>query len=57
MPSCTVGWRRVVAKFIMGALVGLTIGMLAGSYFANNSLEDFMRMARTGVSRFVPTSN
>lgn len=46
-----------MAKFIMGALVGLTIGMLAGSYFASNSLDDFMRLARTGVSRFVPSNN
>ncbi len=46
-----------MAKFIMGALVGLTIGILAGSYFASNSLDDFTNMARASLSRFVPMHN
>ncbi len=46
-----------MARFIMGALFGLAIGMLAGSYFASHSLDDFTNMARAGLSRYVPVHN
>lgn len=46
-----------MAKFLMGLLLGITIGMLYSSYFSDGGLSDLANQARSVVSRHVPVNN
>ena len=46
-----------MAKFILGLLVGMTVGMLYSSYFAGNDLNDLTNKARAVVARHLPVNN
>jgi hypothetical protein len=46
-----------MAKFILGLLVGLTIGILYGSYFSSGGLNDLTYKARATLSRHMPVNN
>ena len=46
-----------MAKFIMGLLLGITIGMLYSSYFSDSGLNDLTNKARSAVSRHLPVGN
>ena len=37
-----------MAKFIMGLLVGIVIGLLSSSYFSSAGLNDLTNQARSG---------
>ncbi|MGZ5922677.1 MAG: hypothetical protein ACXWLT_12995 [Rhizomicrobium sp.] len=46
-----------MAKFIMGLLLGITIGMLYSSYFSDSGWNDLTNKARSVVSRHLPVNN
>jgi hypothetical protein len=46
-----------MAKFIMGLLVGIVVGMMYSSYFSIGSLNDLTSRARAVVSRHLPVNN
>jgi hypothetical protein len=46
-----------MAKFIMGLLVGIAIGMLFSSSFSDSGLNDLTNKARSMVSRHLPINN
>ena len=46
-----------MAKFIMGLLLGITIGILYSSYFSDGGLNDLTNKARSVVSRHLPINN
>ncbi len=46
-----------MAKFILGLLVGITIGLLSASYFSSNNLSDLTYKARAAVAKHFPVSN
>jgi preprotein translocase subunit SecF len=46
-----------MAKFIMGLLVGVVIGLLSSSYFSAGELNDLTIKARSVVSRHLPVNN
>jgi hypothetical protein len=46
-----------MAKFIMGLLVGLTIGALSATYFSDKDLNILTEKARSALSRHVPIND
>ena len=46
-----------MAKFIMGLLLGITIGMLYSSYFSDSGWNDLTNKARSVGSRHLPVNN
>ena len=46
-----------MAKFILGVLVGLTIGTLTTTYFSNMSLDDLTVKARAELGRHMRVNN
>ena len=46
-----------MAKFILGLLVGVMIGMLSSSYFAGTSLNDLTISARAVAAKHLPVNN
>jgi hypothetical protein len=46
-----------MAKFIMGLLLGIVIGLLSSSYFSSAGLNDLTNQARSVVSRHLSGSN
>jgi uncharacterized membrane protein len=46
-----------MAKFIMGLLVGIVIGIMYSSYFSIGDLNDLTSRARTVISRHLPVNN
>jgi hypothetical protein len=46
-----------MAKFIMGLLLGIIIGLLYSSYFSDGGLNDLASKARSVVSRHLPVNN
>jgi hypothetical protein len=46
-----------MAKFIMGLLIGVVIGLLSSSYFSTTGLNDLTNRARSAVARHLPVSN
>lgn len=46
-----------MTKFILGVLVGLTIGMLYSSYFSSNELNTLTVKARTELGKHMPINN
>lgn len=46
-----------MAKFILGLLLGLTIGMLSASYFSRSELDDLTARARATLGRHIPINN
>ncbi|MEP6830338.1 MAG: hypothetical protein ABI963_08365 [Rhizomicrobium sp.] len=46
-----------MAKFILGLVTGLVIGLLYSSYFASPDLNDLTRKARATMSRHMPVNN
>ena len=46
-----------MAKFILGLLVGLAIGILFGSYFSDGGLNDLTYKARATLARHMPVND
>lgn len=46
-----------MAKFILGLVTGLVLGLLYSSYFAGRDLNDLTVKARAAVSRHIPGTN
>lgn len=46
-----------MAKFILGLVTGLVIGLLYSSYFASPDLNTLTAKARAAVSRHMPVNN
>lgn len=46
-----------MAKFILGVLVGLTIGTLTTTYFSSMSLDDLTVRARAALGQHMPINN
>jgi hypothetical protein len=46
-----------MAKFILGLLVGLAIGIVYSSYFSRSELNDITVKARGELGRHMPINN
>ena len=46
-----------MAKFIIGLLVGIVIGIVYSSYFSIGGLNDLTNQARSVVGRHLPVNN
>lgn len=46
-----------MAKFILGLLVGVTVGLLSASYFSSSDLNDLTYKARAAVAKHFPVNN
>lgn len=46
-----------MAKFILGLLVGLTVGLIYSSYFTMGGLNDLAVKARAELGRHIPVNN
>lgn len=46
-----------MAKFILGLLVGLVIGLVSSPYFSRGELNDLSVKARAELGRHVPINN
>ncbi len=45
-----------MAKFILGLLVGIIIGLLSASYFSSNGLNNLTGKARAVVAKHFPVN-
>jgi len=46
-----------MAKFILGLVVGLAIGLVYSSYFSKAQLNDLTVKARSELGRHIPVNN
>ena len=46
-----------MAKFILGLLMGVVVGMLYSSYFSASELNNLTTKARTELGRHMPINN
>jgi hypothetical protein len=46
-----------MAKFFVGLLTGLAIGVLFSSYFSDTDLNSAAYRLRAGIARYIPGAN
>jgi hypothetical protein len=46
-----------MAKFFVGLLTGLVIGLSASAYFSDTDLNGAAYRLRTGIMRYIPGAN